>query len=291
MSVDVNTNAIFAMRHVGEELQRLRIRAGLRQEDAAAKLNVSRYTISKIERGRAFPTDRQLRTLFGLYAANTDERAAIEAEISQGKSYGRAWWEEQRFRKLFQGDSYRYFYVEDAAERLSVHSGTYVPGLLQTPDYVDAIAAFGQKQESAERRDVFREARIRRQAVLNGKNPVVLDALCLESAVRAVVGGASVMREQLQHLVTMASRPNITLRIIPYSAGAPSVSSAAFTIVDFPGVDNSSVVSQEKLTGETLHDDPAEVRQVRRKFNDLASNALPRDGTIQFLQALEKEFR
>lgn len=289
MSVNVNTNAIFAMRDVGEELQRLRRRAGLRQEDAAAKLQVTRYTVSKFERGRTFPTDRQLDVLLGLYDASTDQRASLEAKIDQGRSYGRAWWEEQRFRQLFHGDSYRYFYVEDAAERLASHSGTYIPGLLQTHEYVDAIAAFGKKNESAEDRHVFIESRAKRQAILTRRNPVVLDALCLEAAVRAVVGGSAVMQRQLQHLIAMASRPNITLRIIPHSAGAPSISSALFTIVDFPGTVNRSIVSQEKLTGEMLHDDPAEVRNARRRFQDLADHALAPERTIQFLQAMEKE--
>ncbi|MFI7277801.1 helix-turn-helix domain-containing protein [Streptomyces sp. NPDC049879] len=289
MSVTGDTNAIFAMREVGEELQRLRGRAGLRQDDAAAKLKVSRFTVSKIERGRAFPTDRQLKVLLGLYGADTDEAAALQAKIAQGRSYGRAWWEDQRYRDLFHGDSYRYFYVEDAAERLSTHAGTYLPGLLQTQQYIEAIAAFGQKHESTERRLVFTESRLKRQGVLARKNPVVLDAICLESAVRAVVGGPTVMRQQLQHVAAMARRPNVTLRVIPHTAGAPSITSASFTIIDFPGSENRSVVSQERLAGDVLHDEPAEVRQARRRFNDLAEHALSPEETIKLVQAIEKE--
>ncbi|WP_052848804.1 helix-turn-helix domain-containing protein [Streptomyces avicenniae] len=289
MSITVNTNAIFAMRDVGEELQRLRSRAGLRQDDAAAKLKVSRFTVSKIERGRAFPSDRQLKVLLGLYGADTDETAVLQAKIAQGRSYGRAWWEDQRFRDLFHGDSYRYLYIEDAAERLSTHAGTYLPGLLQTQQYVEAITAFGQKHESTERRMVFAESRTRRQAILSRNNPVVLEAICLESAVRAVVGGPTVMRQQLQHITAMAARPNVTFRVIPYAAGAPSIISASFTIIDFPGSGNRSVVSQEKMAGEMLHDAPAEVRQARRRFNDLTEHALSPERTIKLVQAIEKE--
>jgi transcriptional regulator with XRE-family HTH domain len=291
VSVNVNTNAIFAMREVGDDLQRLRKRASLRQDDAAAKLKVSRFTISKIERGRAFPTDQQLARLLALYGADTEQRAAIKAKIRHGKSFGRAWWEEPRFRKLFQGDSYRYFYVEDAAERISVHSGTYVPGLLQTRQYVEAIASFGQKQESTERRETFVESRLRRQAVLTRRHPVVLDALCLESALRAVVGGPVVMRQQLRHLATAARRQNITLRMIPYTAGAPSIHGSPLTIIDFPGMENQSIVSQERITGETLNDDPGEVRRARRKFADLAEHALSPEETIQRIEEFEKEMR
>ncbi|WP_230423430.1 helix-turn-helix domain-containing protein [Streptomyces radicis] len=278
-----------AMQAVGEHLAQLRNAAGLRQEDAAEKLNVTRYTVSKIERGKAFPTDEQLKTLLRAYKATTEERAAIRAIINQGRSFGRAWWEQPRFRKLFQGDSYRYFYIEDAAERILVHSGTYVPGLLQTQEYIEAIAAFGQAHESAERREVFTEARLRRQHALSRRQLMAFDALCLESALRAVVGGPEVMRKQLDHLLTVMERPNVTLRVIPHSAGAPSVSGTPFSVFDFPGESNRPVVFQEKVTGEMLDEEPAEVRRARRKFADLAAHALSPEGTVRFIEEIEKD--
>ncbi|KAB8166300.1 helix-turn-helix domain-containing protein [Streptomyces sp. 3MP-14] len=291
MSITLNTNAIYAMRTVGEELKRLRLRANLRQLDAAKKLGVTRFTVSKMERGAAFPTDTQLKVLGKLYNCDADERAWLKAMTDQGRMFGRAWWEEQRFRDLFKGDSFRYFHIEDAAERLICYSGTYVPGLLQTREYAEAVAAFEMHHESAERRESFVESRERRQAILTRNNPTVVDLLCLESALRAIVGGPEVMRAQLRRLIEMSDRPNITFRVIPYAAGVPSIVSTLFTIVDFAGTENRSVVSQEKLTGEMLHDDPVEVRRTRRKFNSLADHALNPTETLHLLRDIEKETR
>ncbi|MDX3851702.1 MULTISPECIES: helix-turn-helix domain-containing protein [unclassified Streptomyces] len=289
MVVSVNANAIFAMRRVGEELQRLRTEAGLKQEAAGEALGVSRYTVGKIERGKAFPTDEQLPTLLKLYGATPEERAGIVATIEQGRSYGRTWYERPEIQALFTGDSYRYLSLEDAAERISTQSGTYVPGLLQTREYIEAIVAFGQKHESAEHREAFVEARLRRQEVLTRRNPLTLDAVFLESALRATVGGSEAMRAQLRHLVSYANQQNITLRMIPFTAGAASISSALFTIIDFPGADNRSVVSQEQSRGETLQDDPAEVRRIRRKFTDLTDHALNAEETVRRIEEMEKE--
>ncbi|RYJ24817.1 putative DNA-binding protein [Streptomyces sp. L-9-10] len=252
-------------------------------------LGVSRYTVGKIERGRAFPTDEQLPKLLKLLKVTPEERAGIVATIEQGRSYGRTWYERPEIQALFSGDSYRYLSLEDAAERISLHSGTYVPGLLQTREYVEAIVAFGQKHESTERRETFVEARLRRQEVLTRRNPLIVDALCLESALRAVVGGPEVMRAQLRHLVACAQQQNVTLRVIPFSAGAPSIAAALFTIIDFPGADNRSVLSQERVTGETLQDDPAEVRGARRRFADSAAHALDQEATIRCIEEIEKE--
>ncbi|MFE3827077.1 Scr1 family TA system antitoxin-like transcriptional regulator [Streptomyces sp. NPDC059092] len=289
MAVSVNANAIFAMRRVGEELQRLRTEAGLQQGAAGEALGVSRYTVGKIERGKAFPTDEQLPKLLKLYRVTPEDRAGIIATIEQGRSYGRAWYERPEIQAVFTGDSYRYFSLEDAAERLFVHSGTYVPGLLQTREYIEAIVAFGQKHESAEYREAFVEARLKRQEVLTRRNPLTVDAICLESALRAMVGGSDVMRAQLRHLVSCARQQNITLRMIPFSAGAPSIAVSLFSIIDFPGADNRSVVSQERVGGDTLVEEPAEVRRARRRFADASTHTLDAEATIRRIEEIEKE--
>ncbi|MFD7116159.1 Scr1 family TA system antitoxin-like transcriptional regulator [Streptomyces sp. NPDC059922] len=279
------------MRLRREELQRLRVEAGLQQEAVGQALGVSRYTVGKIERGRAFPTDEQLRKLLKLLKVTPEERAGIVATIEQGRSYGRTWYERPEIQALFSGDSYRYLSLEDAAERISLHSGTYVPGLFQTREYVEAIVAFGQKHESTERRETFVDARLRRQEVRTRRNPLMVDALCLESALRAVVGGPEVMRAQLRNLVACAQQQNVTLRVIPFSAGAPGIAAALFTIIDFPGADNRSVVSQERVIGDTLQDDPAEVRRARRRFADSAAHALNEEATIRCIEEIEKELQ
>ncbi|MGO4429130.1 DUF5753 domain-containing protein, partial [Streptomyces sp. MCAF7] len=130
-----------------------------------------------------------------------------------------------------------------------------------------------------------------RQGILTRRHPVALDALCLESALRAVVGGREVMRAQLKHLLASLKQQNITLRVIPFEAGAPSVSGYPFTIIDFPGADNRSVVSEERAGGDTLRDDPAEIRRSRRKFADLAEHALSQTETIRRIEEIEKELR
>ncbi|MFJ7999892.1 helix-turn-helix domain-containing protein [Streptomyces sp. NPDC096310] len=291
MAVSVNANAIFAMRRVGEEIQRLRTEAGLQQEAVGQALGVSRYTVGKIERGRAFPTDEQLPKLFKILDVTADERAGIVAAIEQGRSYGRAWYEQPEIQALFSGDSYRFLSLEDAAEHVSTHSGTYVPGLLQTREYIEAIVAFGQKHESTERRETFIEARLKRQDVLTRRNPLAMDAICLESALRSLVGGPEVMRAQLRHLVSCAQQQNITLRVIPFSAGAANIASAMFTIIDFAGSGNRSVVSQELSRGDTLDDDPAQVRRSRRKFADLAGHALDREESLRRIEEIEKDLQ
>lgn len=289
MSVSANANAVFVMRRVGEELARLREGAGLRQDDIAVRLGCTRHTVSKIERGKAFPTPDQLEEMLREYGANAGQRTAVASMVDQGRSQGRAWYEQARFRALYPGLSYRYFSLEDGAERISAHSGTYVPGLLQTREYIEALAAYGQKDEGLERREAFVEARMNRKAILSRSDPVILDALILEAALRSMVGGPEVMRTQLKYLIACAELPNVTLRVIPFSAGAASAVGIPFTIMDFPGDGDRSVVWQDVVRGDVAEDDPADVRRIRRKFADLTASALSEVETVRYIEEIEKE--
>ncbi|MEO3749098.1 helix-turn-helix transcriptional regulator [Streptomyces sp. B6B3] len=290
MSTSVNTNAIRLRREVGVELRDLRIQAGFkRQADVAARLGISQARVSQIEVGRKWPTDEQIGPLLDLYGVDAVRRAAIATKIRTARESARMWWEKPEIRDLFPRMSAQIFPLEDAAERISAHTGNYIPGLLQTRAYIEALAKFGQKDESIDRREAFVEARLQRQQILTRPNAVTLDVLCLEVALRAVVGGPLVMREQLLRVAEETQRGNITLRVVPLSAGAPAVFGTPFMIIDFPGPDEPSVVQHEKSRNAEFTDDVSELRRARRKFADLAANALDPTASVNLVKRMVDE--
>ncbi|OSC48517.1 transcriptional regulator, partial [Streptomyces sp. 4F] len=74
--------------------------------------------------------------------------------------------------------------------------------------------------------------------------PVVLD----EAALRRPYGDRTVMREQLEHLIELSERPNVTLQVMPFSFGGHAGESGAFALLSFPESDLSDVVYLEQLT-------------------------------------------
>ncbi|GAB2768752.1 helix-turn-helix domain-containing protein [Streptomyces daliensis] len=288
MSTSVNTNALTLLRKLGEELRRIRLEAGYRKQvDVAEILGCSQGKISYVERGKRWPDTALLRGMFEAYKVDEVKRAEIEATVSAGRSI-RNWWDEPEFRELFSGDARKLFPLEDSAEKIWVHSGTYVPGLLQTRAYIEALAEFGQKDESALHRERFVKARVKRQEVLTRQRPVLLNALVLEAALRTVVGGPEVMKQQLQYLRQMTGHTHVTLRAIPYSAGAAAAIGTPFMVFDFPGSEDLSVASRETTNNDDVTDDPFVVRQTRRKFADLAGHALSPTETTSLLEEIEK---
>ncbi|MDT0447321.1 helix-turn-helix domain-containing protein [Streptomyces johnsoniae] len=291
MSASVNTNALQILRDLGNELRNVRLAAGFASQVLAAKkLKCSQNKVSYIERGKRWPDDALLRRMFDLYGVEEPKRAEIKALIRAGKSIRKSWWEASEYREVFSGASMQLFPLEDAAERSLTHSGTYIPGLLQTRAYTTALVSFGQKDESARHREIFIDTRMKRQDVLTRQRPLILHATFLEAALRAVVGGPEVMREQLAQMRSAARRPNITLRVIPFAAGGPATLGAPFTLLDFPGpADNRSVAIRETSHSDEIMEEVATVRAMRRRFADLTKHAHSPEGTVHLIEEIEKE--
>ncbi|MFB7759965.1 helix-turn-helix domain-containing protein [Streptomyces xiamenensis] len=289
MSTSVNTNALAILRDLGEELRRIRMEAGYKsQADAAKQLKCSQNKVSYIERGQRWPDESLLKRMFKVYELPEPRQADIRATIRTGKSIERPWWLEPQYRELLTAGFGQTFALEDAAEKVHVHSGTYIPGLFQTQEYIEALAAFGQKDESVIRRELFVETRLRRQHILTRNHPVVVNAIFLESALRPVVGGADTMRGQLRHLRTLAARPNISVRVVPFTSGAAAAVGSPFTLYDYPGGHNKTVVMHEMSRGGgEATDGVAEVRRMRRRFADLAEHALDAVATLQLIEGIE----
>lgn len=120
---------------------------------------------------------------------------------------------------------------EGTASTITTWSPLLIPGLLQTPDYIRAIMdASPVKIEEADKR---LHTRLQRQSILTRHEPVVLRALIGERALQEAVGGPAVMSDQIDHLLAVARRTNISVRILPAGDGYHSGLVGPFEIYEF----------------------------------------------------------
>lgn len=117
-------------------------------------------------------------------------------------------------------------------------------------------------------------ARMARQAILERDDPPLLWVVIDEAVLHRPVGTREVMRDQLLHLVQMSARPNITIQVVPYSAGAHSGLLGAFIIADFD--DAPGTVHLESPADGQTAEEPALVAKLALTFDTLRSEALPR---------------
>ena len=214
----------------------LRTRARVTQERAAKELELGRATINRIEAGQdgvKLP-NRLVDQMADLFGADDKERQlllALAAETRNGRQ--QSWWRDYTSSEVPAWFSL-FLSLEGAAERIRVHFGELIPGLLQDAQYAREVIGVPPGYETIEEVERRVESRLHRQRLLTEAS-VTFEAIGSEGALYRLVGGAGVMVEQLDRILALTERPNVVLRIIPFTAGVHAGMAASdFTLLDFP---------------------------------------------------------
>lgn len=114
---------------------------------------------------------------------------------------------------------------ERLANVITVWSMNLIPGRLQTADYMRAVVDAGARDKSINYEEVI-AARLARRELFHWSREFVF--YIHEQALRLPVGGDEVMKDQLLHLLAMAQRSYVTMRILPTAIGAHAGLSGSF---------------------------------------------------------------
>ncbi|WP_164419500.1 helix-turn-helix domain-containing protein [Streptomyces salinarius] len=200
---------------LGAELRKLRERAGLTSTQASQLLGVKQNQISNTEAGRMGVSAERVRALARHYECS--DRALIDALCAMTAERTRGWWEE--YREILPGALLDLAEVEHHAVHLRTAITAHIPGLLQTTDHARELFRHvvpDLTPPDIEHRVSFR---IKRQTVIFRDAPAPYLTLIHEAALLMQFGGPRIARRQLQHLLEMSERDNVTIRVIPFSAG------------------------------------------------------------------------
>src|SRR5260370_17995961 len=147
--------------------------------------------------------------------------------------------------------------MEEAAPSIRVYEPQFIPGLLQTQRYTAAVLAVCDIPISeAERHVILRKERQRRFT----EGRLKLWAVIEETALRRPVGSRQILRDQLRYLLSVTTKPNLTLQIIPYGMGGHAVPSG-FTLLRFAEADLPDVAYLEHLTSALYFDKKSNVNR------------------------------
>jgi transcriptional regulator with XRE-family HTH domain len=270
--VDHAEEPALVRRQLGRHLRRLRLAAGKTHADAETAGMGHRSTLWRIEAGRAKVRPSTVRALCWLYDADDATSDALYAMACRAEQPG--WWEEYR------GDLPTWFtlYVEleAAARRISTYQPSVVDGLLQTPDYAQAVFAAGYPRLTAD--DVERQVAIRvqrQQQLLTREDPVRLSVVLCESVLQRAVGGPGVLAAQREHLRTLNERGTVDLRVLTFAAGAHPAVRGQFTVLDLDGDADPDVVYFESLQGGRYLETSSDLALYRGIFAELRERATP----------------
>lgn len=273
-------------RQLGMALEQLRVQAKLEIADAASRLECSDSKIRRIERGHVAIRTAELRDLLDLYKADDGTRRALEALAREARKRQ----QKTSYGTTIPGWFRDYMRLEEAAREIRSYNEGLITGLLQTPEYARALIVANPSHDPKEV-DRLVEARVARQTRLDSDNPPRLWAVVSEQAIRRQVGGPTVLRDQLLHVQHLATRPNITFQVIPFSAGAHAAAGFTFTLLRFELDDGMDIVYLEDLTGASTidRDKPNDLAQYATTFEHLLASAAPPAATLQLLDTVIAE--
>lgn len=273
------------LRRLGNELKRIREEAGLSLDAAGIRLGRSASSLSKIENGRVAIPKRDLTFILDCYTvADEPLREMLFALARNGRKKG--WW--RQYDDALSPPGMDLMSLEDDASVISTFQAIVVPGLLQTEDYARALM---ESAVAVIPQDVDRLLKVRmtRQRILVRERPPRMRAVMGEAALRQLVGGDAVMREQLHYLAELSQRVHITLRVLPYAAGAHVSTTGSFVILGFSPPADFSVVLLESLEGSLWVEQDDPVRRYGLAFDQLCASALSEIESRHFINQLAAE--
>ncbi|MGH3899915.1 MAG: helix-turn-helix domain-containing protein [Pseudonocardiaceae bacterium] len=269
-------------RRLGAALRRLREASGMSLEAVAEELGWSTSKLSRIELAKIAVTPTDVRALLGALEALNDEVETLVSLASEDRQPG--WWRQyaEVLPPWFEG----YLSLESEAARLLAYESEVVPGLLQTEDYAAEIlrhSPFTPLPDEAARAAELRRAR---QVRLTGNDPVHLDVVINEGALRRSVGGTETMRDQLRRLVEAGELSNVVVRVLPFEAGAHPGVDGSFTVLEFSDPGDPRIVYLDRMTDSDYLDGLRDVAAYRHAHERLRTLALTPDESREMISGL-----
>ncbi|WP_159054646.1 DUF5753 domain-containing protein [Streptomyces dysideae] len=151
------------------------------------------------------------------HSYGSSDEAYIESLAGMTAGGGRNWWD--AYRDTLPSGLLDLAELEHHATTIRTALIAHIPGLFQTVDYARLIFRQSIPKLSPPEIEYRVSHRIKRQGILYRDNPTLYTAIIHEAPLRMRFGSSNVTREQLEHIVEMSERDNVTVLVIPYEAG------------------------------------------------------------------------
>ncbi|ROO87365.1 helix-turn-helix protein [Actinocorallia herbida] len=275
-----------ASARLARELREQRVRAGLSQETVAERMGWAESKLYRIENDKSRLLQRDVRRLVELYGLGDEESHAL---LALSQSAGEPdWWHSYSgaIPEWFQ----IYVVLESSACEIQGYESELVPGIMQTDGYARAIMSTAPAPYPESDIDDTVAIRATRQSRLTGDDPVSAWMVLNEAVIRRIVGNRTVMHEQIERLIALGSRPNVTLQVLPFDVGAHSAMHGSFMYLKFTEPTDPDKVYLEHQIGALYTQKPEELDRYRLMFDYLRAQALGPEQTLSLLRQVAAEF-
>lgn len=273
-------NTVLRRRELGALLRRLRTEKGMTVERVAELLLCSPSKVSRLETGHRGASQRDIRDLCNLYEVDDAQRENLTRLAKEGR--GQAWWQPYGLGQSLE----TYMGLEAAAARICDYEPGVFPGLLQTPDYARVVHEAAVPKLSSAAIEQRIEVRLGRQQILTREEPPPprLEAIVDEAILHRPIGGARVMRAQIDRVIEACKQPKVSVRVLPFAAGAHPALDSTFIMMEF--AEAPAVVYVEGLVGHMYVQRAQDVQRYRQVFELLQAAALDEPESLDLMSRM-----
>jgi hypothetical protein len=272
-------------RVLGDYLRALRESRAISPGDAGRHIRAHASKISRMETAHVNLKSRDVADLLSLYHVEEPERGQILAMVE--RSARPEWW--QQYGEVVPDWLQQLIGLERDAHVVRTYETQFVPGLLQTPAYAQAVVLVGHRLASDEEREQRVMLRLERQRRMTEPGAPVLWALIDEGVLHRPIGGAQVMRDQLHYLLEVLRHPGVRLQIASYEASAAATPGAAVTYLRFAQGFLPDMVYLEHMTSAMYLDRLEDVDRYRAALDELSAlAATPAESRVLLEEALRR---
>jgi hypothetical protein len=253
-------------RMLSRKLVELRKACKLTTTEVQRQLSWSATKLNHIEKARwVEPNGDLVNDLCELYGVEGRDRDALIQLARDARQRG--WW--RKYNDVFSNELPGF---EAGASMIRTVETVFVPGLLQTPDYIEMVTrAAGIEDPAAIKRHV--DARLNRQRILTRKeNPCRLHAVIDETAILRI-NDRTIRREQIRHILQTAEQPHVDVQVLRIADGVYPSTAEPFTYLHFPDPGERDIVYLETTIDDRMLEENDELERYMVRFGQLQKAA------------------
>jgi transcriptional regulator with XRE-family HTH domain len=290
--VDRVTGPLGPRRNIAAALRQLREDSGKNLNEVAEDLMISTSKLSRLENAQGKPQPRDIRDAIQYYGIDGTPMAGnLRRWVASAQRQG--WWtdfDDEVLGNPLGGlglDAHLGYEADAKVER--IYTLPFVPALLQTSEYAEAIYR-DMEHRSADEISQLLDVRARRKQALisrEGLDPLELIAVTHESALHQTVGSSQILRDQLDALIEGSRGENVRLHVLPYDAGPVSTMTCMYAYFEYQDAElEQDVVHIETPAGYWSIENPDKVAEYRKAHDALVKASLSQDASRTLIAAI-----
>jgi len=285
---DKVTGPLGPRRAIANAVKKLREDRGKLLTEVSRDVSLSTSKLSRLENAQGKPNPSDISHLIRYYQIEgTPLAGRLDRWAKEAQPPG--WWTNYDEQVIGGLDAHLAYEVDAAVAR--VYTIPFLPVLLQTLDYSRAVYRDMEGRPEPEIRELL-AVRLRRQEALRRREnlePLRLIAVTHESTLHQRVGSADIMREQLDELVERSTDPNVTLRVLPYSAKPVFSMTCMYALFEYKDVGESDVVHIETHAGFFSVEDTDQVKRYRTRHDALMRASLTEEVSRDLIRKIRND--